>query len=287
MVLQGSARYEDQSISGAPLAESYDGGAFGASIGGVWRPMADLRVSANLALTERHPNSTELYADGPHIAAQRYERGSVSLGNGILDKEQSTNFDLTLHGDNERVEWSITGFVNSVDDYILLRPTTEVILDPEDFDDLPVFDFDQANVEFVGIEAEALVEIIDRDDQHMHVRLFADLVHAEEDSTGAYLPFVPPKRLGLGLHGGWDQFDAGIDAIFADDQDKVATNELPTASYTLLNANISYTFADSGLFVFLRGSNLLDEDIRQHTSPLKDLVPLPGRSIHVGLRYDF
>jgi iron complex outermembrane receptor protein len=287
LVVQGSARYEDQSISGATLAESYDDAAFGASIGAVWRPRADIRVSGNLALTERHPNSTELYADGPHVAAQRYERGSVTLGNGIFDKELSTNIDVTLHGDAERVEWSITGFINSVDDYILLRPTTDEILDPEEFDDLPVFDFDQADVEFVGVEAEALVEIIDRDTRHMHVRLFADFVHAEEDSNGAYLPFIPPWRLGVGLHGGRDDFDASIDAVFADGQNKVAGKELPTESYTLLNASLSYTFADSGLYVFLRGSNLLDEDIRQHSSPLKDLVPLPGRSLHVGLRYEF
>ncbi len=286
-VLQGSARYEDLSISGATLGESYDDGAFGASIGAIWRPLADIRVSANLALTERHPTATELYAEGPHVAAQRYERGSVTLGNGILEKEQSTNIDLTLHGDTERVEWSITGFINSVDDYILLRPTTEVIVDPEEFDDLPVFDFDQADVEFVGVEAEALVEVIDRDERHMHLRVFADFVHGEEDSDGAYLPYVPPWRLGIGLHGGWKEFDAGIDAIFADDQDKVARNELPTESYTLVNANLSYTFAESGLYMFLRGTNLLDEDIRQHTSPLKDLVPLPGRSVHVGLRYEF
>ena len=49
----------------------------------------------------------------------------------------------------------------------------------------------------------------------------------------------------------------------------------------------TYTFDEPGLYVFLRGSNLLDEDIRQHTSPLKDLVPLPGRSLHFGLRYEF
>ncbi|MGI9224334.1 MAG: TonB-dependent receptor [Woeseiaceae bacterium] len=286
-VLQGSARYEDQSISGATLAESYDDGAFGASIGAVWRVRDELRVSANLALTERHPSATELYAEGPHIAAQRYERGSVTLGNGILDKEQSTNIDLTLHGDTERVEWSVTGFINSVDDYILLRPTTEVIADPEDFDDLPVFDFDQANVELVGVEAEAIVEVFDRDARHMHVRLFADFVHAEEDSSGAYLPFIPPRRLGVGLHGGWDRFDASLDAIFADDQDKVASNELRTGSYTRLNASLGYTFEETGLYMFLRGTNLLDEEIRQHTSPLKDLIPLPGRSVHFGLRYDF
>ena len=279
--LQGSVRFEEQSISGPSLAEKYDDSAFGASIGAVWRPVDDIRVSANLAMTERHPNSAELYADGPHVAAQRYERGSVTLGNGILDKEQSTNVDVTLHGDTGRIEWSITGFVNSIDDYIVLRPTALEI------DEFQVYDFGQANVEFRGIEAEALLEIWDKNDSHMHVRLFTDFVNAEEDATGANLPLIPPQRLGLGLHGGWDNFDASIDAIFADDQTDVAENELPTEGYSLLNASLSYTFAEPGLYLFLRGSNLLDEDIRQHTSPLKDLVPLPGRSVHFGLRYDF
>jgi iron complex outermembrane receptor protein len=279
--LQGSARLEDQSISGSSLAESYDDNAFGASLGAIWRPVEDIRVSVNLASTERHPNSTELYADGAHVAAQRYERGSITLGNGILDKERSTNLDITVHGDTGRLEWSLTGFVNSVNDYILLRPTTLEI------DELQVFDYDQADVEFTGIEAEALIEFWDRDGSHMHMRLFTDFVDGEEDATGANLPLIPPRRLGLGLHGGWDRFDASIDATFADDQDDAAENELPTEGYTLLNASLSYTFANSELYLFLRGSNLLDEDIRQHTSPLKDLVPLPGRSLHVGLRYEF
>ena len=280
-VLQGSARYEDQSISGATLGQEYNDGAFGASIGAVWRPTESLRVSTNFARTERHPNSTELYADGPHIAAQRYERGSVTLGNGLLDREKSSNFDLSVHGDLGRVEWTLTGFINSVDDYVLLRPTTL------ELDELPVFDFDQADVEFNGIEAEVQIEVLKSDDRHLHVRAFTDFVNAEEDTTGANLPRIPPMRAGLGLHGGWGQFGATLDATFADDQDKIAENELPTEGYTLLNASLSYTFERSGLYIFVRGSNMLDEEIRQHTSPLKELIPLPGRSLHAGLRYEF
>lgn len=280
-VLQASARFEDQSISGSTLTEEYDESAFGASLGAIWRATDDIRVSANLALTERHPTTTELYADGPHVAADRYERGSVILGNGILDKERSTNLDLTVHGDTGRVEWSISGFINSVEDYILLRPTAL------ELDGFQVYDFAQADVEFTGIEAEAMVEVLDKEDRHMHVRLFTDFVNAEEDVNGENLPRIPPQRFGLGLHGDWNLFDASIDATFADDQTDVADNELPTEGYTLLNASLSYTFADSGLLLFLRGTNLLDEDIRQHTSPLKDLVPLPGRSLHFGLRYEF
>jgi len=280
-VLQGSARFEDQEITGAALGQQYDDGALGASLGAVWRPVEDIRVSANLAITERHPTTAELYADGPHIAAQRYERGSVVLGNGILDLEESTNIDLTVHGDTGRIEWSITGFVNSVDNYVLLQPTALEI------DELPVFDYGQADVEFIGIEAQALVELWDKDDSHLHLSVFTDFVNAEQEGSGAYLPRIPPSRVGFGLHGGWNQFDAGLEATFAADQDNVATNELPTDGYTLLNLSLSYTFDDPDLYLFVRGSNLLDEEIRQHASPLKDLVPLPGRSLHAGLRYDF
>ena len=282
-VLQGSARFEDQTITGATLTEEYDDSAFGASVGAIWRLSDELRLSANLSMTERHPTATELYADGPHIAAQRYERGSVTLGNGILDKEESTNIDVSLHGDTDAVEWTVTGFINSADNYILLRPTDE------ELDELPVFDFDQADVEFVGMEIEALFELWDRDTSHMHLRTFVDFVSAEEDATGANLPRIPQGRFGLGLHGGWDQFDASLEATFARDQgeDDIAENELPTEGYSLINASISYTFADPNVYVFLRGTNLLDEEIRQHTSPLKDLIPLPGRSVHAGVRFDF
>ena len=280
-VLQGSLRVEDQEITGPTLGAGYSDDAASGAVGAVWRLSDGFRISANLAVTERHPTSTELYADGPHLAAQRYERGSVTLGNGILNHEKSTNFDLTLHGDSDRLEWSITGFINSADDYILLRPTTE------ELDELPVYEYDQADVEFVGIEAEAMVELMDDGNHHWHVRLFTDYVVAEEDATGDNLPRIPPQRFGLGLHGGWNQFDASIDATFASEQDDVAPNELPTESYTALDMSFGYAFANSDMYIFLRGTNLLDEDIRQHSSPLKDLVPLPGRSLHLGLRYDF
>ena len=41
------------------------------------------------------------------------------------------------------------------------------------------------------------------------------------------------------------------------------------------------------VFFFVRGTNLLDEDARQHASPLKDIAPLPGASLHLGARAEF
>ena len=60
---------------------------------------------------------------------------------------------------------------------------------------------------------------------------------------------------------------------------------IATAGVTTVVFGALYHISDTRLFV--RGSNLTDQDARRHSSPLKDLVPLPGRSFHVGLRISF
>lgn len=279
-ILQASARMERQTID-APDLPSYAGNAFGGSLGLIWSMSDDFSVSLNYALTERHPNSTELYADGPHIAASRIERGSVVLGGGILDKELSSNLDLTFRGENEHVEWTVTGFVNSIDDYILLSPTASFE------DEMQVFEYGQTDATLYGFEAEARVELYDSDPTHIHARIFTDFVYGEDDRTGNYLPRIPPMRYGVGLHYTSGGFEAAVEAEYNESQDKTAPNELPTGSYTLLSAELSYAFANPDVFLFLRGTNLSDEDARRHASPLKDIVPLPGRSLQLGLRYFF
>ena len=278
-VLQASARIENQTLK-SPAQSTYDDTAFGASIGSIWSFSGDRSLSVNLAHTERHPNATELFADGPHVAVQRYERGAATLGIDYFDKELSTNLDVTLRGQTERLEWTLTAFYNSIDDYILLSPTAEVI------DELQVFEFEQTDVDMSGFEAEALVDLVATDRGHLHARLFADLVRGEEKS-GDNLPRLTPMRIGAGLHYTGDRTDAAISATYHDKQDRLAENELPTDSFTLVSAEVSYTFPASDTLVFLRGSNLTDQDARRHTSPLKDLIPLPGRSFHIGLRANF
>jgi iron complex outermembrane receptor protein len=39
--------------------------------------------------------------------------------------------------------------------------------------------------------------------------------------------------------------------------------------------------------VFLEGRNLTDDEQRNHVSFLKDVAPLPGRSLIAGLRLEF
>ena len=280
-VLQGSARVERQTIEPELDLIDYSGTAYGVSLGFIHNVSEKQRVAANLALTQRHPNSTELYADGPHVAVQRYERGAITQGADTLGKEQSTNIDLTWRGETEKTEWTITAFMNQIDDYILLAPTASFI------DDFQVFEYRQTDARLAGFEAEGRFELADTEAGHFHTRLFADMVRGEDRNTGDNLPRIPPLRFGAGLHYVISSIEASVEATWHDQQTRTAANELPTDSYVLVAADISYALDEAGVFLFLKGTNLTNDDARQHASPLKDTVPLPGRSLHMGIRWDF
>lgn len=281
LILQGSLRNEWQTIEGTGTGVDYDESATSAAVGAIWAFADEVSAALHFSRTERHPTPTELFAFGPHVAVQRFEIGSVVQGDGILDKETSNNVDLTLRGNTERVDWTFTVFNNDANDYVVLSP-----LGTEE-DELPVFEFQQVDAELYGFEAEARFELLDFSDGHLHARAFSDYVHGEESASGRYLPRLPPLRYGLGLHYTLGDAEFSVEGTQYTKQSKTAANELASDAYLMLDAEFSYSMDDAGLFLFVRGSNLGDEDARQHASPLKDLVPLPGRSLHAGLRFYF
>ncbi|MEL0028245.1 MAG: hypothetical protein VW625_06220, partial [Perlucidibaca sp.] len=58
-----------------------------------------------------------------------------------------------------------------------------------------------------------------------------------------------------------------------------------TKGYNLLNADIDYLLPTTReASVFLRDTNLLDDEIRRATSFIKDAAPAPGRGFVVGFR---
>ena len=61
------------------------------------------------------------------------------------------------------------------------------------------------------------------------------------------------------------------------------------STIALLSQAVLYSKEELGgeLTLFAQGRNLLDEDIRRHTSFIKDKAPLPGSSVNVGLSYKF
>jgi iron complex outermembrane receptor protein len=109
------------------------------------------------------------------------------------------------------------------------------------------------------------------------------------DGAGEPLPQIPPLRLGAEASFTVSGLRLGAEAIWHDRQDRTAPEEWATDGFTLVNLEASWRrpIGQAGLFVFLRGSNLLDEEARRHASPLKDYAPLAGRAVSGGLRLEF
>lgn len=277
--LELGARAENQTIDPDPATglPEFDETAVSLSAGTVWKFAADHALALNVTSTERNPQAVELYADGPHIAAQRFE-----VGDPDLDKESAITADLSLRRSGEGMGWVVSIFYNDYDDYIFPNPTGAIV------DDLPVFAYVQSEATFEGFEAELTFPLFENDASHLDLRLASDYVRGKL-KNGGNLPQIPPLRFGAGLHYDRGRWHAGIQGTYYDQQDKIAANELPTESFTIVDADASYRLplVKGDLFMFLRGTNLLDEEARQHASPLKDIVPLPGRSLHFGVRGEF
>jgi iron complex outermembrane receptor protein len=130
--------------------------------------------------------------------------------------------------------------------------------------------------------------VYEQGERRLDLRVASDYVRGKLDD-GSDLPLIPPLRFGVGMEYDQGDWHVGVDAYYYEKQDRIADNELPTESFTLVDLDTSYRLpvGAAHLFVFLRGTNLLDEDARQHASPLKDIAPLPGRSFHIGARAEF
>jgi iron complex outermembrane receptor protein len=79
-----------------------------------------------------------------------------------------------------------------------------------------------------------------------------------------------------------------FDLIHSAKQNDVALNELSTDSFTQVDLGLDWTpSAFNGLKLSAVIRNLTDEEIRRHTSALKDLLPESGRDIRLSVGFSF
>ena len=309
LTLQFGGRYEFQSIKLGevdPLLPAYPGytattgekrtdHGFSLSAGAVYYPAKDFSLGLSLAYTRRLPVAQEVFSNGPHGGTGAYEVGTAGLG-----QEASLGFDVTLRKRAGFVTGSVGGFVNKIQGFIFEQRDPARYFDegtgafrpypvPPGDSFLPIFQFSAKDAVFYGGEAELSFHLVDTKPDRVHLDLTADYVHARQATDDEPLPRIPPLRFGAALRYATGPWNAGVSVRHSFRQDRVAPGETETAGYTLLGADVSYRFTPSRVEweIFARGSNLTDQDARVSTSFLKDIAPLPGRSVTVGVRTTF
>ena len=251
---------------------------FSISAGVVWHVSETGHLTLNLSRAERAPTAQELYSFGPHVASQTFE-----IGDSGLQKESNLHIEggYRIHG--ERLDASFILYADRFEDYIYQQNTGE------EEDGFPVRLWSQQDADFVGAEVEVRYDIGHYDSGHWWIFGLFDTVSGELDD-GQNVPLMPPTRFGLGLDWHFRGWTANLSWIRADDHSDVAEYETPTPGYDLLNLDLTWSVPGSGRSqweLFLKGHNLLDEDIRNSTSYLKDQAPQIGRNFIFGVRTAF
>jgi iron complex outermembrane receptor protein len=263
------------------------------------------QLAVNGTYSQRAPTAEELFARGPHEATFQF-----IVGNPNLSEEKNVGVDLSLRKTSGAVTGSVSAFYNRYDGFINFTPTGG-------FEDgLNVFVYTAKTAEFYGGEAKADFHLLplsitrlqnqeatdaksvknvitgetraepEKNPNDLFLRLQADYVHATDLDSGDPLPRITPFRVTASLNYQGEKWNATIEAQRVNEQDRVAQFERATPGYTFLNASIGYKFRAGSTYnyLYVKGTNLTNEEARDHLSFLKEVMPLAGRGITVGFR---
>ncbi|WP_395753912.1 TonB-dependent receptor [Prosthecobacter sp.] len=291
---QFSGRYDHSGVEslasaafGPALARTF--GTFSGSLGLVFTPNDAYAVTFTINHAERAPTYQELFANGTHSAT-----GAFEIGNPNLNPEKSLGFDLNVKKRTGWITGSLSGYYNRYSNFIGQFPTGIVhVVGGESYNELV---YQATSAEFLGSELETTFHLLhpittdpSANPNNLHLQFRADAVRARDKQTGLSLPRIPPFHLSSALMFDRGAFGARLEGIYAAPQARLAINESRTSSYFMVNLSLTYRLKQGPTTTdfYIKGLNLTNAEAREHTSLLKDRMPLPARGIAIGMKLTF
>lgn len=236
--------------------------------------------------SERAPEINELYASNPHYSVMTQEEGNQKLNK---EKMQGLEFRTNLNWDSTNIAISL--YQTDFENYLYLSHSGASMGNR-----LPLKYWKQTNTKVNGFEVDMNHTFYLGSFGDFKVGGFADLVKNKATdpdrlrlaNDGIYLPNMPTNRYGANIEWNIQDWSARLASIYYDKPRYLGKNvfeEVPLPAYNLVDLNISkkVTFNNANFDLFINGSNLLDEEARPQNSPLKYIVPLPGRAFQLGI----
>jgi iron complex outermembrane receptor protein len=256
-----------------------------AAFGVLWKLDPQWQLTANLSHSERAPKDYELFANGPHLATGAYE-----IGNRNLRLERANSVDVGAQWKRGADVARLNAFATQFQDYVALYDTGTTVASGGDT--LPVFAYTPVRARFRGLEASGNWRLLDAG-RTLDLEWRGDLVRADDRSNNQPLPRIAPARVGATLAYAVGAWSARLGADVYARQTRVPAGQRETAGYTLWNAALSYKqkAGPSTLLWYARLDNITDRlaysasSILTQTAPGR--VPLPGRSVRVGVEAAF
>ena len=261
-------------------------GLYNVSAGVLWKFVDGYGLGLTVIWGQRAPSTEELYIHGAHHGTATFQ-----TGNNRLTSETTNNVDFALRRTTGWLTWKVNVFHNWIGNYIFVRSVDADgngvadrvddtgALDPNG--EFLVQNFTQAGARFYGAEAEVLFAL--KPDE-IDLRLFADYVRGKLDN-GSNIPRMTPPRFGLEFNHKTGPWRDACDTP----KRRGRTGDCYPRLYP---SKCRFQLPDQENPLqrhqnFPPRTDLLNEEMRVHTSFLKNFAPLPGRALVVGLRGEF
>ena len=287
----GSVSHEDGDLDKYSINDNTT--SFALNVG---RDLTDnLDVTLGFASVERLPSVIELFMNGPHMATGRFEVGDPNL-----NSETSNNLDITFNYQSGDYYAYASFFINDVDNYITLMDEDEGHGDDhhdedhgdedhgdeddhgddhEDHGNLIHANYIQEDAEFDGYEIE-IGRTIELGSGKLTLSYGRDVINAQF-TDGHNVPRINPSRNIYSLSYLQNDLVFKLNLKDVEKQNDFGEGESATSGYQMLDTRLTKTIDLKGssiLKLSLFGNNLLDEVARNHSSFVKNEVPLPGKN---------
>ncbi len=243
-----------------------------------WDLANDVGLSLGISSVARAPSELELFMNGTHLAAARVEIGNVNL-----ESERSNNIDFSVNYENDGYFINASVYSNAVDNYIYLIDTGN-----KNAKNLPITNYRQADADFNGYEIE-IGRSFATDNGEVQISYGRDEVVGTFGSGGNVPRITPIKNVyRFALENENVTYDVKV--IDVQKEDDIGFGESLTNGYTMVDFDIRRSIAigsDEELVLSVFGRNLMDEKARNHTSYVKNEVPLAGRNFGIKLNFNF
>ncbi|MFZ2987079.1 TonB-dependent receptor [Ideonella sp.] len=270
------------------LASSRRFAPLSASVGGTLPLSSAWSATAALGRTQRAPAYYELFANGLHLATAAFERGDATLG-----VERSTHLDLGLNWQTRAAGFKAQAYVMQFSHFISLEASgADVSVDDEDGGSslVPEYVFRGVRARLAGLELDGHARLLEGPWQ-LDLSGGLDVIRATNRDSGQPLPRIAPLRISLGLDAVHGAMQAGVQVRHTTAQNRVPTGDTSTPAATIVSASVAYSqrWSAADALWFLKADNIGNELAYSATAvrTVRELAPLPGRSISAGLRLRF
>lgn len=278
--LEAAVRYENvrhKELTGNTTVFDGVSGSFGLD----YHLTESAKLGGSFYRTERAPSTEELFSNGPHLATNQFEIGDPTLG---MEVASGAEISFRFQGDDSHL--TVNVFHTDYSNYIYERLTGAVVVTDEG-DILTVSRFTPSGAVFKGFEIDSAKDLGGWHGWDVAIDASLEYVDANLKIAGqSALPRIPPFGAAVGMGAETENWGLRAELEYAGKKTDIAFGEVPSDDYVLVNAFVNYKINDA-VKVQLSALNLGNQDARQHTSFLKEVVPLPGRNFKFSMAVEF